>query len=105
MEFQLLRRRVDPDGGGFLRWRGRLVDEAVRVGAEGQATGVILDHSTTTNAVRGDAAGKTHLTAPSEGWNPAPTAAPVGFPTLCLPLLSGSVNRRFLANFPVWLEG
>ena len=36
MEFQLLRRRVDPDGGGFLRWRGRFVNEAVRVGAESE---------------------------------------------------------------------
>ncbi len=32
-------RRVDPDGGSFVGWRGRLFDEAFWVGGEGGALG------------------------------------------------------------------
>ena len=41
MDFELLRWRVDPDGGGQLGWLGGLVDEADGVGAEGVIEGLL----------------------------------------------------------------
>jgi hypothetical protein len=40
--FELLRWRVDQDGGGHLGWLGGIVDEADWVGAEGVIEGLLV---------------------------------------------------------------